>query len=160
MNTSQQDDTKIVMEECLPWCTDVDNLMRKWCADCSERSLLHAARASTKKRFFRILSIPTIIIPIAMASFSQLYSACNNDDAKLVNSLGYLVSGSLAGVIAFLNLGNQYAQHAQYEILYYELSTEIECILAKPMAFRTHAEVVLINTRLKYDALNKGSPDL
>jgi hypothetical protein len=159
MNTPQED-IVMAIDDYLPWCEDVDGLMKKWCKDCCDRSVLHAQHASTKKRYFHLLSIPTIIIPIAMASFSQLYSACDNDDAKLVNSLGYLVSGSLAGVIAFLNLGNQYAQHAQYEILYHELSTEIECILAKPIAFRSHADVVLLNTRLKYDALNKGSPDL
>jgi hypothetical protein len=144
----------------LPWCDDVEDLMKKWCNNCSDRSISHALRAMRKKRFFRILSIPSIVIPIAMASFSQLYSACNDYEAQVVNSLGYLMTGSLAGVGAFLNYGNQYAQHAQYEILYEELHTEIECILSKPAAYRGHADVVLIDIRLKYDALNKGSPDL
>ena len=150
----------VITVDILPWCADVERLMNKWCSDCKERSFIHAKRASAKKRFYRILSIPSIIIPIAMASFSQLYSACNNFEAQFVNSVGYLLTGSLAGVSTFLNFGSQYAQHAQYEILYYELGTEIECILAKPSAFRGHADMVLINTRLKYDALNKGSPDV
>jgi hypothetical protein len=142
-----------------PWCEEVEVLLRKWCTNCSERSVLHATRAASKKRMFRILSIPTIIIPIAMASFSQMYSACNDIEARLVNSLGYLVSGSLAGVGAFLNFGNQYAQHAQYEILYEELNTQIESILAKPVSNRGSADVVLVDIRLKYDSLNKASPD-
>ena len=150
----------IITVDNLPWCKDVEELMKKWCSDCSERSVIHANRASAKKRLYRILSIPSIIIPIAMASFSQLYSACNNFEAQFVNSVGYLLTGSLTGVATFLNFGNQYAQHAQYEILYYELATEIECILTKPSAFRSHADIVLINTRSKYDALNKGSPDV
>jgi hypothetical protein len=143
-----------------PWCEEVETLMRKWCSSCSERSLLHATRAGQKKRLFRMINIPTIIIPIAMASFSQMYSACNDFEARLVNSLGYLISGSLAGVGAFLNFGNQYAQHAQYEILYEELHTEIEYVLAKPIQFRGSADVMLVDIRLKYDALNKASPDL
>jgi hypothetical protein len=146
--------------ETLPWCSDVESLLRKWCADCQERSVLHARLSQKKKQMYRLLSIPSIIIPIAMASFSQLYSVCNNYEAQVVNSLGYLVSGSLAGISGFLNYGNQYAQHAQFEVLYHELNTEIECILAKPALFRGHADVVLLNTRLTYDALNKSSPDL
>ena len=144
----------------LPWCSDVEILLRKWCTDCQDRSVLHARLSAIKKRKYRMLSIPSIIIPIAMASFSQLYSICNNYEAQVVNSLGYLVSGSLAGISGFLNYGNQYAQHAQFEVLYYELHTEIECILSKPPFFRGHADVVLLNTRLTYDALNKSSPDL
>jgi hypothetical protein len=144
----------------LPWCNDVEELMEKWGELCSDRSIRHARHASKKKRLFRILSIPSIILPIAMASSSQVYSVCHDDTARIVNSLGYLISGSLAGVSAFLNYGNQYAQHAQYEILYEELCTEIDCILSKPEAYRRNADVVLIDTRLKYEALNKGSPDL
>ena len=144
----------------LPWCPDVEALLQKWCTDCQERSNLHASRSNAKKRMYRLLSIPSIVIPIAMASFSQLYSVCNNYEAQVVNSLGYLLSGSLAGISGFLNYGNQYAQHAQYEVLYYELYTELECILAKPASFRGHADVLLVNIRLTYDALNKSSPDL
>jgi hypothetical protein len=144
----------------LPWCPDVEALLRKWSINCQERSVLHARRSTIKKRLYRMLSIPAIIIPIAMASFSQLYSVCHDYEAQVVNSLGYLVSGSLAGISGFLNYGNQYAQHAQFEVLYFELYTEIECILAKPASFRGHTDVVLMRLRLTYDALNKSSPDL
>jgi hypothetical protein len=146
-------------DTCLPWCEQIEALLCKWSSSCCARAVIHARLAEKKKRMFRAISIPAIILPIAMASFSQLYSACNDYEAQLVNSIGYLITGSLAGVGAFLNYGNQYAQHAQYEILYEELHTEIECILAKPPIYRTRADVILVDIRLKYDALNKGSPD-
>jgi hypothetical protein len=146
--------------ESLPWSFEVEELLLKWCTDCSDRAVLHARQAERKQWRFRMISIPSLIIPIAMSSFSQLYSACNNYEARIVNSLGYLISGSLAGVSAFFNYGQQYAQHAQYEIMYDELRTEMECIMAKPALYRGHADVVLMDVRRKYDALNKGSPDL
>jgi hypothetical protein len=144
----------------LPWGDEVETLMRNWCGDCSKRSVMHSTCAHTKKKYFCFLSIPTIIIPIAMGSFSQMFPDCANENTRLVSSIGYVLSGSLAGVGTFLNYGNQYAQHAQYEILYHELHTEIQSILSKPASFRGHADVVLLHMRLKYDALNKGSPDL
>ena len=144
----------------LPWSQELEDLLSKWYKDCIERSRSHARRAIRKKQLYRLLSIPSIIVPIAMASLTQLYPVCDSYEAQLINSMGFLLSGSLAGVGGFLNYGNQYAQHAQYEILYYELYTAIEYILAKPAAFRIHAEVALLETRLTYDALNKSSPDL
>jgi hypothetical protein len=146
--------------ENLPWGEGVEGLLQTWCAACNKCAVLHDKCASKKKRRFHIISVPSIIIPIAMASFSQLYSVCNDYEAQLANSIGYLISGSLAGLGAFFNYGTQYAQHAQYEMLYKELGTEMECILSKPVNFRGHADVVLAKMRLKLDALNKASPDL
>jgi hypothetical protein len=147
-------------DDILPWVTEVEELLEKWGSDCSVRSTAHAVHANKKRRLYRIIGIPSILVPICMASFSRLYSDCDTYEVLLMNSLGYLVSGSLAGVGTFFNFGQQYAQHAQYEILYYELYTEIECILAKPANFRGHADVILGTFRLKYDSLNRCSPDL
>ena len=144
----------------LPWSQELEELLTKWHMDCSERSRSHARCAIRKKQLYRLLSIPSIIVPIAMASLTQLYPVCDSYEAQFINSVGFLLSGALAGVSSFLNYGNKYAQHAQYEILYYELYTEIEYILAKPSAFRVQAEVALIDIRLTYEALNKSSPDL
>jgi hypothetical protein len=143
-----------------PWPTTIEPLLQSWYADCQKRSVLHARNARHKKRMFRLFSIPSIIIPIAIASFSQLYSVCDDSHARVVVSIGYLMSSSLAGVGAFLNYGTQYAQHAQYEILYQEICNQIECILVTPVCHRRHSDVVLVDIRLSYDALNKGSPDL
>ena len=93
-----------------------------------------------------------------MSSVNQLLDE-TDDIAKIVTSVGFLVTGSLTGINTFLNFASQYEQHYQADARYLELYTEIQTILTKPKRDRIQADVCMEQIKNKYEHLNKSSPD-
>ena len=100
-----------------------------------------------------------MIIPIAMASFTQLYSEDHYLN-PVINSIGYLVTGTLTCINTFMNFASLYEKHFFTEIRFNELYTDIQSILIKNKRDREPADVVLERIKLKYEHICEISPDL
>lgn len=74
---------------------------------------------TTKIESHYFISVPTIIIPLTMSTVNQFFTQA---ESELINSVGYLVTGSLSGINTFLNLPSQYQQHYDCEARYDELA--------------------------------------
>lgn len=143
----------------LRWNDKIEYLLRHWALQCKELAKQHNKQAKYKRFMYRLLGIPSVIIPLCMATVSQLYDE-GHDIEKLVNSLGYLLTGTLTGVNTFLNFAGQYEKHYNAEIRYNELYTDIQSILIKPKRDRMQADVCIERYKLKLEHANEVSPDL
>jgi hypothetical protein len=143
----------------LRWNDKIEYLFRHWAMQCKELAQQHNRQAKYKRCMYRVFGIPSVIIPLCMATISQLYDE-GHDVEKLVNSLGYLMTGTLTGINTFLNFAGQYEKHYNAEIRYNELYTDIQSILIKPKRDRIQADVCIERYKLKLEHANEVSPDL
>ena len=151
--SSKDDEHRVEMV----WTAKIESLFEEWQEDCRLKAATHNQRAKTKKTYHYLLSLPTIVLPLTMSTVNQFFSAW---ESELINSVGYLVTGSLSGINTFLNLPSQYQQHYDCEARYDELAVEIESILIKPKKDRVQADVQLESVKNRYEYLNKTAIDL
>jgi hypothetical protein len=142
------------------WTEGIEELLENWRLDSLERSEQHSCRSKEFRKCHVLLTIPTIVLPIAMASFSQMYSVCTHYEAQILNSLTYLFSGSIASIAVFLNNGQLFERHNQAESMFLELSHEIKSVLVRPRSDRPLAILVLSHVRHRYERLLQVSPDV
>lgn len=143
----------------LRWNERIEYLFRHWASQCKDLADQHNNQAKYKRCMYRVLGIPAVIIPLCMATITQLYDD-GDETAKLVNSLGYLITGTLTGINTFINFSGQYEKHYNAEIRYNELYTDIQSILIKPKRDRIQADVCIERYKLKLEHANEVSPDL
>lgn len=155
ISVSEDDDTR---KEML-WSTKLEALFTHWACECKDNAKEHNRIAKQKKCFYRLLGIPAIIIPLCMASFGQIYSD-SHDYTIYVNSIGYLLTGTLTGINTFINFAAQYEKHYYSEIRYIELYTDIQSILIKSKKDREAADICLERIKLKFDHINEYAPDI
>jgi hypothetical protein len=144
----------------MEWTEGIDLLLHKWRVECDEIGNKHNKAHVKKKRLHRIISIPTILVPVIMASIGQLYNICHDYEAQVANSMTYLVTGTFGGLATFLNYGRAYEAHSQSEVRYHELRNEIDTILIKPMESRGSPTLAIEYVRSRLELLNKTSPDV
>ena len=141
------------------WNTKLETLFMHWAMECKEKADQHNKQAKRKKILYRCIGIPAVIIPITMASANQLMDE-DSYHAKLINSIGYLLTGALTAVNTFINYASQYEKHYSTEVRYMELYTDIESILIKPKKDRQAADVILERYKLKIEHINEYAPDI
>jgi hypothetical protein len=139
------------------WTDNAIELLSKWRNFCDAEGTCHKNSYVKKKRLHCMISIPTIIVPVAMASFGQLYNSCLYFEAQVANSTTYLITGIFGGLSTFLNYGQAYESHAQAEVRYHELRNEIDAILISRISTPS---LVIEYVRTKLELLNKTSPDV
>ena len=143
----------------MEWNSKIESLFRHWATLSKENAKKHNIAAKRKKILYRVFGIPSVIIPLIMGSINQIYEE-HTDIAIIVNSLGYLISGTLSGINAFMNFSGQYEQHYNAEIRYNEIYTDIQSILIKPQNDRIQADVSIERYKLKIEHINENAPDL
>lgn len=151
--SSKDDEHRVEMV----WTTKIESLFEAWQDDCRSKAVTHNQRAKTKKAYHYLLSLPTIVLPLTMSTINQFFTEAQSE---VINSVGYLITGSLSGINTFLNLPSQYQQHYDCEARYDELAVEIESILIKPKKDRVQADVQLESVKNRYEYLNKTAIDL
>lgn len=142
------------------WDTKIETLFRHWAIECKEKSEQHNKKAKLKKCLHRSLAIPSVVIPILMATMTQIIEDETVFELKVTNAIGYLLTGTLTGINTFLNYSSQYEKHYNAEVRYHELYVDIQSTLIKPKRDRIQADVSLENFRLKFEHINEMSPDL
>ena len=141
------------------WNSKLELLFHHWALECKDNAIRHNLEAKRKKILYRLFGIPAVIIPITMASMTKLIEE-DSYHATLINSIGYLITGSLTAINTFINYASQYEKHYNTEVRYMELYTDIESILIKPKKDRQAADVVLERYKLKLEHINEYAPDI
>lgn len=140
------------------WNNKIETLFHHWAMECKTKAKEHNKQAKRKKILYRCFGIPAVIIPITMASTNQLMGE-DSHHSKIINSIGYLLTGALTSINTFINYAAQYEKHYSTEVRYMELYTDIESILIKPKKDRQPADVVLERYKLKFEHINEYAPD-
>lgn len=141
------------------WNNKIEYLFEDWAAQSKEFAQQHNIIAKKKKCLYRSFGLPAMIIPIAMSSLNQIYEN-DTETAIIINSICFLLTGTLTGINTFLNFASQYEKHYYSEVRYKELYIDIQSLLIKPKKDRPPADVSIERYKLKFEHINENSPDI
>ena len=140
------------------WTTKIETIFHHWSFECKESAKKHNQFARRNRCFYHLFGIPSVIIPIVMASVNQVLGD-EHESTVIVNSIGYLLTGTFTGITTFLNFSSKYEKHFYTEIRYNELYTDIQSLLIKPKRNRIAADVALEQFKLRFEHINEYAPD-
>ena len=139
----------------LLWETREEAVVEKWKKHCSKQSQLHGVKARQIKQQYKCLSIPAILIPVGMSSFSSYLLT-----HPIVTSACLMTVSIFTGLNGFLNLGARTQAHFNSEGLYGDLALGIETEMCRPKRYRLACDVFLERTRSAISKLDLNSPNL
>ena len=137
----------------LQWNKEEEGLVHHWMQECQTRAAAHARCARKFKKLFVAFGIPATVIPIAISGIvlevlpREAVSSC------------MILSGVITGVSSFMNFGEKYARHGEYEQRFMELYNSMRKEMTKPMAFRTAADAYMEICLGNFNRLCTGAPD-
>lgn len=137
----------------LKWNKNEEKLVYEWMDECKHRAEAHARCARKFKKMFVVFGIPATVIPIAMSGVvldvlpREAVSSC------------MILSGIITGVASFMNYGEKYARHSEYEARFLELHHSMAKEMCKPMAFRTAVDAYMEVCLGNFNRLCAGAPD-
>lgn len=141
------------------WTTKIECIFNHWALECKELSKKHNKQGRRHKCLYHSFGIPSVVIPVFMASINQLLGD-QHEVSIIVNSIGFLLTGTITGIMTFLNFSSKYEKHFYTEIRYNELYTDIQSLLIKPKRNRIAADVALEQYKLRFEHINEYAPDL
>lgn len=139
----------------LLWESREEHIVSKWAEDCRERSEKHDTKSKEFKVKYRLIGLPSVLIPIILGGFSPLLP-CHS----LEYSLGLMSAGIFSGLVMFFNYGKKQVEHSTFSNKYFNLVTEIEGEMSKPRKHRIACDVYLEKTKNEYNSLVQSAPDL
>jgi len=154
--SSSQD--KLDREEML-WTTKIEQIFNHWAFECKEFGKLHNKFGRKYKYLYHSFGIPSVVIPLVMASVNQILGDAHNVSV-ILNSVGYFLTGTLTGITTFLNFSSKSEKHYYTEIRYKELYTDIQTLLIKPKRNRIAADIALEQFKLRFEHINEYAPDI
>ena len=139
----------------LLWDSKNEQVIEKWGELCKESSFAHGNKAKRFKILHVFIGIPTMILPVVSAVFSQQLTA-----QPFLLSMLMLLSGGLAAVGQFFDFSNKSAPHYEFEARYIERVNKTESELCKPSARRVAADVFLEHCLSAFNRLCSSAPPL
>lgn len=139
----------------LLWEHREEVVVERWKNHCMKQSQLHGVKARLIKKQYKCLSIPAILIPVGMSSFSS-YLLMH----PVVTSACLMTVSIFTGLNGFLNLGSRTQSHFNSEGLYADLALGIETEMCRPKRYRLACDVFLERTRSAISKLDLNSPNL
>jgi hypothetical protein len=140
----------------LLWTTNIENVIKGWHNTCLKYANIHETKSKYHKKVFYILGIPAAIIPMALASASDILG----DYWKIVTICSLILTGILNIIMGFKNPGQRAESHLNFSALYSELSVEITSELVKPQAYRSDADVFIQKIMDRFNSLNNRAPQM
>lgn len=137
----------------LLWEPPEEELIMKWRNEMVNESKKHISKGKYYKRFYILIGIPIIILPLVGSSFSELFKQYPYAEGSIM-----LLVGILSGIMTFFNFGKRYTLHYTYEHKYKELVYEIDLELHKPRKHRLDCDVFMERYKCKYASLNETAP--
>ena len=146
---------------------DIERLEEKWTPkhesflndikqECILRSKSHDNRSKNNLYYYRMLSMPTMILPIVSAGISQYIG-------KELNyiSTALMVCSSAIGVVNTLyNFGKSAAKHNEYSGRYSDFCKDIEYTLCRRKRNRLACDVAVSRFIVQFKGLNSSAPPL
>jgi len=141
------------------WTSKIEQIFNHWALECKELGKLHNSYGRKHKCLYHMFGIPSVVIPVVMASVNQILGD-DNDVSIILNSIGYLLTGTFTGITTFLNFSSKSEKHYYTEIRYNELYTDIQSLLIKPKRNRIAADIALEQYKLRFEHINEYAPDI
>lgn len=120
---------------------------------CKEKSNIQFNKTKKYKRFFYLLSIPNIIIPLLLSTMNPIFL-----NLAYVNITGSAICSILSGLSTFLNLGEKMNKNNEFKNKYNELINDIDMILLKNKKYRPPADITLETIKNKFENTNNLCP--
>lgn len=139
----------------MPWNSKNECLLISWKDEMVIKANIHGKKALSNRLLYRILSVPTIIIPITLTTFNDILIEYKHIQGILLTLLGIL-----SGILTLLNLGSKYQLHFEYQNSYNNLEKKIDLELAKNRKHRTQADVYLEHIMGEYNKLDERAPNI
>ena len=149
---NSESDSKDVERTEEPW----SNRNEKYISDIRDRCYNniqnHRRKAGMYRRRYVSLSIPNILIPLTLSSFSQyLY--------PIVKLSGNVLNTMSSGLLSFFNYGKLYTRHLEAANKYESLMMDIDAILSKKKQYREDADITIERIKNTYNLISQAAPD-
>lgn len=142
------------------WTDDNEKLLRQWMAESQKLSRRHSEKAINNQRLYNLWGLPSIFIPLVMSGLTGMYSPCENEWVTVVSMVGFVLSGTISGVLNFFKYGHKTELHFASSIKFAELATDIETELARSIPHREDIKVFTVQTKMKRSQLIEGAPNI
>jgi hypothetical protein len=162
--TSEQQESLLSQENILekdvrldePWNKEEEDLILSWKEDCLSKSKRHSRRSDENARMFKILSMPSIAIPLVTSSVISMID--DEMTSRYISATGLLLSTILNAVLTTMKFGQAEKVHGAVAGKYSSIVLEIDAELAKPVAFRDPVDQFSLRVRLVKERLDQDSP--
>ena len=139
----------------LLWERREEQLLLQWCKKLKSNSLAHGIKAKRTKRYYNMVSLPAILIPVIASSLSTVLQPY-----PLAMSGAMLFTSVFTGVNGFFNLGGKTQLHFEYEYAYNKLANEIDKELCKPKRHRVACDLYMQIILSEMNRLDASAPVL
>jgi hypothetical protein len=139
----------------LLWSNRQNVLLKKWLGDIDNKVMYHKKKGVKMKNLFHSFGIPSVLLPIVLASLSSAFIASH---PVVLPSL-LMGSGCAGGISQLFNFGKNAQLNEEYSSKYRELGLEITAILAIPKRNRPACDVFLERVKQRFIALENSAPN-
>ena len=138
------------------WTKKHNEFMNKICNESKSACISHNIAYKKKLYYYRVLSIPTMILPIITAGINEYI----NDDLKYITTCFMVLSSGCGLINTLYNFGKSSQQHNEYAGKYSELCQQIEYVLCRSKKNRQACDVSMQKYIFKLQSLNSNAPML
>ena len=155
-NIESTDSSKDCERQEMLWTSKQESYFEKILHECIEKQKAHDVKAHKFKSKYIYMSLPSIVLPLMIASVNEFLK----EDYNYINTTSMSIAGILSGVNSFYNFGSKYQKHNEYSGRYDELAGEIEALLTKNRRFRPPVDVSIERIKNQFNNLNNNAPML
>ena len=138
------------------WTKKHNEFMNKICNESKSACISHNIAYKKKLYYYRVLSIPTMILPIISAGINEYI----NEDLKYITTCFMILSSGCGLINTLYNFGKSSQQHNEYAGKYSELCQQIEYVLCRSKKNRQACDVSMQKYIFKLQSLNSNAPML
>jgi len=124
----------------------------------SKDDLAEIVKGYLNKGYYKLWALPNVVLTVVMSGLSGALG--DETYMKYVAMSGFVVCGIITGVSSLYNFGKLTQQHFDFSTRYSELALGIDSEMVKGRLFRSPADVFLLQTRMKFEQLNRTAPVL
>jgi len=139
----------------LLWEEREEKVIEAWQEHCRVASKAHGRKARVMKKRYTCVTLPSILIPVAISGFSTMLT-----ERPLATSGLMVIVSFFSGISGFLNLGQLTEKHFQFQALYADLALDIETEMCRPKRMRGPCDVFLEHVRSQLSKLDLSAPNL
>lgn len=137
------------------WTTVTESLLFAWSTTWEQKCKAHEEAEAWARKHYRLLQIPTVLIPIALAPVLAAKMVAEDSAVVVVMLILSALTGALQPI---LGLERKSEQHAQAAFKYSDLITDAEELLAKERRFRAPSNETVSKFKMRMDAAARYSP--
>ena len=150
-----QDTDNIRNEE--PWSDNHEACLLSWASKWEQIAVQHSKKETQMKYLHKLLQIPNVLIPIALAPILASKQLSENNPLII---LALIISGITGGLLPILTLEKRAEQHSQAEFRYTDMLSDLEALLAQQRKYRPRCDVTMQNFKMRMDIAAKLSPNV